>query len=199
MTDNNIDKNEIEIDLEEKLEEEKSKLKSKKELKAEKKLEDKLEILQKEYDEQTDTLKRAQNDYINLKFDLDRFQRQTEEKEKNLEIDSLLSSVKKFLPFVEDLRKSLDTLPEEKKSDSLSQWVQLVYDNFLKTLEWINVKQIEAVWLVPNSNLHEPVSVQPTEDKKLKWKILQEFERGFVYKKDDKQVVLNTSKVIVGQ
>ena len=177
----------------------KSKSKSKKEIKAEKKLEEKLDELQKKYDEQTETLKRAQHDYINLKFDLDRLQRQTQEKEKNLEVDSLLSSVKKFLPFVEDLRKSLDTLPEEKKADPLAQWVQLVYENFLKTLEWLNIKQIEAIWLEPDSSLHEPVSVQPVEDKKLKWKIIQEFERGFVYKKDDKQIVLNTSKVIVGQ
>jgi molecular chaperone GrpE (heat shock protein) len=77
--------------------------------------------LQKKYDEQTDALKRAQNDYINLKFDLDRLQRQTQEKEKTLEVDFLISSVKKFLPFVEDLRKSLDTLPEEKKADPLAQ------------------------------------------------------------------------------
>jgi molecular chaperone GrpE (heat shock protein) len=97
------------------------------------------------------------------------------------------------------LRKSLDNIPEDKKSDSLAQWVQLVYDNFLKTLEFMNITQIKAIWLVPDSNLHEPVSVQPTEDKKLKWKIIQEFERWFVYKKDDKQIVLNPSKVIVGQ
>lgn len=192
-----------EIDLEAKLQEEQSKSDSKsskqKKSKKDKKLEVQLEELQKKYDEQTETLKRAQHDYINLKFDLDRFQRQTEEKEKNLELDSLLSSVKKFLPFVEDLRKSLDTLPEEKKSDPLAQWVQLVYDNFLKTLELMHITQIQAIWLEPDSNLHEPVSVQPTEDKKLKWKIIQEFERGFVYKKDNKQIVLNTSKVIVWQ
>ena len=198
MTDKNI-KNDIDIDLEKKLEEEQSKSESKKQSKKDKKLQIQLDGLQKKYDEQTDALKRAQNDYINLKFDLDRLQRQTQEKEKTLEVDFLISSVKKFLSFVEDLRKSLDTLPEEKKADPLAQWVQLVYDNFLKTLEWLNIKQIEAIWLEPDSNLHEPVSVQPTEDKKLKWKIIQEFERWFVYKKDDKQIVLNTSKVIVWQ
>ena len=32
-----------------------------------------------------------------------------------------------------------------------------------------------------------------------KWKIVQEFERGFVYRKSDKQIVLKTSKVIVAQ
>lgn len=197
------DKNKIKIDLEAKLEEEQSKSdsknKSKKQSKQDKKLEAQLEKLQKKYDEQTETLKRAQNDYIHLKFDLDRLQRQTEEKEKDLEMNSLISSVKKFLPFVEDLRKSLDSIPVDKKEDPLAQWVQLVYDNFLKALEWVSIVQIEAVWLEPDSNLHEPVSVQPTDDKKLKWKIIQEFERWFIYKKWDKQVVLNTSKVIVWQ
>lgn len=173
--------------------------KAKKESKKEKKLQEKLEKLQKEYDEQTEMLKRAQHDYVNLKFDFDRFQKHTEEKEKDAEVNSLIASVKKFLPFVEDLRKSLDNISKDKKSEPLAQWVQLVYDNFLKILEWMNIKQIEAVWLEPDSLLHEPVSVQPVEDKKMKWKIVQEFERGFVYKKDDKQIVLNTSKVIVGQ
>lgn len=188
----------------EKLEKENEiKSKSKKEIKKEEKtiqkLEEQLEKLQKDYDEQTDTLKRAQNDYIHLKFDLDRFQRQTEEKEKDLQLNSLISSVKKFLPFVEDLRKSLDNIPQDKKQDPLAQWVQLVYDNFIKTLLGVGITQIEAIWLEPDSNLHEPISVQPVEDKKMKWKIIQEFERWFVYKKEDKQIVLNTSKVIVGQ
>jgi molecular chaperone GrpE (heat shock protein) len=115
------EKNNIEIDLEAKLKEEQSKSESKKQSKKDKKLVIQLEELQKKYDEQTEILKRAQNDYINLKFDLDRLQRQTQEKEKNSEVDSLISSVKKFLPFVEDLRKSLDNIPEEKKSDSLAQ------------------------------------------------------------------------------
>lgn len=173
--------------------------KSKKVKKTEKSLKKQLEDLQAKYDEQTEILKKVQNDYVNLKFDLDRLQRQTQEREKTLELELLLSSVKKFLPFVEDLRKSLETLPADKKSDPLVQWIQLVYDNFIKTLESMDIKPIDSIWQVPDSNLHEPVSLQPVEDKKLKWKIIQEFERGFVYKKGDKEIVLNTSKVVVGQ
>lgn len=162
-------------------------------------LEKEVEKLQKELSEQKEIAAKAQRDYINLKFDFDRFQKQMEEKEKDLELNSLISSVKKFLPFVEDLRKSLSNIPEDKKSDPLVTWVELVYDNFLKTLKSMNIEQIGSVWLAPDSNLHEPVSVQALEDKKMKWKIIQEFERWFVYKKWDKQIVLNTSKVIVGQ
>lgn len=177
----------------------KSKKQSKKEEKTIKQLEDQIQKLQKDYKEQTETLKRAQNDYINLRFDLDRIQRQIEEKEKDLELDSLILIVKKFLPFVEDLRKSLDNIPKDKKQDPLAKWVQLVYDNFLKALASVSIVKIDALWLKPDSNLHEPISIQPVEDKKLKWKIIQEFERWFIYKKGDKTVLLNASKVIVWQ
>jgi molecular chaperone GrpE (heat shock protein) len=97
------------------------------------------------------------------------------------------------------LRKSLNNISQDKKEDPLAQWVQLVYDNFLKVLAWVAIVPIEAIGLKPDASLHEPVSVQPVKDKKMKWKIIQEFERWFVYKKWDKQIVLNTSKVIVGQ
>lgn len=163
------------------------------------KIQKEVEKLQKDLKEQTEISSRAQRDYINLKLDFDRYQRQTAEKEKDMELLSLLSSVKKFLPFVEDLRKSLANISEDKKSDPLAQWVQLVYDNFIKTLNWINVYQIEAIWLTPDANLHEPVSAVPATDDKMKWKIVQEFERWFYYEKDGKKTVLKTSKVIVAQ
>ena len=56
-----------------------------------------------------------------------------------------------------------------------------------KVLEgYVNyIKSIESLWLIPDSFLHEPVSVEPVEDEKLKWKIIKEFERWFVYSKGD--------------
>jgi molecular chaperone GrpE (heat shock protein) len=69
----------------------------------------------------------------------------------------------------------------------------------LKTLEGLHIKAIDSLWLVPDSFLHEPVGVEPVEDKKMKWKIIKEFERGFVYEKDDDKRVIISSKVIVWQ
>ncbi len=158
-----------------------------------------IQELELQLQEQKEITQKAQYNYINLKMDFDRVQKQIQEKEANLWVESLINSVKKFLPFVEDLRKSLDNITEDHAEDPLTKWVSLVYNNFLKTLESMKIFQIEAVWLVPDTNLHEAVSVQPIEDKKLKWKIISEFERWFIYKKDDIQKVITTSKVIVGQ
>jgi molecular chaperone GrpE (heat shock protein) len=62
-----------------------------------------------------------------------------------MELDSLLSVVKKFLPFVEDLRKSLENITEEYKDDPLAKGVQIVYDRFLKTLEGLHIKAIDSL------------------------------------------------------
>ncbi|MEI8008811.1 MAG: nucleotide exchange factor GrpE [bacterium] len=73
----------------------------------------------------------------------------------------------------------------------------MIYTKFLKTLEHLHIKAIDSIGLVPDSFLHEPVSVEPVEDEQLKGKILKEFERGFVYVKGDDKRVIIASKVIV--
>ena len=73
----------------------------------------------------------------------------------------------------------------------------MIYTKFLKTLEHLHIKAIDSVGLVPDSFLHEPVSVVPVDDEKLKGKITKEFERGFVYTKGDDTRVIIASKVIV--
>ena len=155
--------------------------------------------LEQEKKELEEIAKRSQYEYINLKTDFDRYQRQTKESSHTMELDSLLSEVKKFLPFIEDLRKSLENITDEHKEDPLTKWVQMVYDKFLKTLEHLHIKSIESIDLEPDSFLHEPVSVEPVKDEKLKGKIIKEFERGFIYEKNWDKKVIRASKVIVWQ
>ena len=154
--------------------------------------------LKKEYDELQTITKRAQYDYINLKMDFDRYQKQMEAFKAQSSVTTLLDTVRKFLPFVENLRKSLAVLTDEQKQDPLAQGVSLVYDKFLQTLAGLSIQPIASIGLVPDSDLHEPVSAQPVDDAAQKGKIIQEFERGFVYQKGTDRIVITTSKVVVG-
>ncbi len=162
-------------------------------------LEDKILQLEKEKKEFEDIAKRSQYEYINLKMDFDRYQKQVQESNKNIEVDSLISVVKKFLPFLEDLRKSLENITDEYKDDPLAKGVQIVYNKFIKTLEGLHIKAIDSLGLVPDSFLHEPVSIEPVTDNAMKGKIVKEFERWFVYQKDWEKKVIRPSKVIVWQ
>jgi len=155
--------------------------------------------IEKDYEELQETAKRAQYDYINLKMDFDRYRNQQEEAKKSQKVELLLETVKKFLPFVENLRKSLDTVSDEIKETPLGKGVQIVYNKFETTLGTMNIKAIDAMGLEPDNLLHEPVSMAPAPSDELKGKIIQEFERGYVYEKDEDKRVVTTSKVVVGQ
>ena len=184
-------------DLQKKLKEAQTEQSAKQDQTAKNELLQKIAKLEAENQELSETCKRAQFDYINLKADMDLFQRRLNEKENSMKSDTLIDTVKKFLPFVEELRKSLDNISEDHKEDPLSKGLQLTYDKFLKKLEEMGIQSIECIGLTPDSELHEPVSMMPTDKKKLKGKIIQEFERGFIYKKDGEQKLISAAKVVI--
>lgn len=162
-------------------------------------LEERVTQLEKEKAELSEIAKRSQYDYINLKTDFDRYQRQMKESSEHAHVDALLAVVKKFLPFMEDFRKSLENISSDHQQDPLAAWMHMVYDKFLKALEHMHIKAIDSLGLVPDSFFHEPVGLEPVEDDTLKGKIIKEFERGFVYHKGGDTRVIVASKVIVWQ
>ena len=157
----------------------------------------KIKELESQLQEKDEIAKNSQINYLHLKADFDILQRQTQQKIDNAERDAEIKVVKELLPFVENLRKSLLNLTEEQQSSSLWEWIRMMYDNFIKSLEKLHIKPIEALGLEPDAKFHEPVSVQAVEDENLKWKIIQEFQQGFVYEKDDEVIVISPSRVIV--
>ena len=127
--------------------------------------------------------KKAQSDYIHMKFDFDSYMRRNEEQAKTSKVDTLVDVVKKFTPFIDGLRQSLSNIPEEQHDDVLVQGVQMVYNKFISSLEMMGIKKIESIGQTPDIELHEAVSALPVTDESQKGKIIQEFEQGFVYEK----------------
>jgi molecular chaperone GrpE len=162
-------------------------------------LEKRIQDLEKQLSEQEEITKKAQYEYLNLKTDFDRRQRVKQEEAKTAHIDTLIKAISKLLPFVETLRKSLETLNDEQKASSLGQGIQMTYNKFITTLESMHIKPILAVGESPDTNKHEPVSTQSVDDEKQKGKIIAELERGFIYEDSEIKKVITTSKVIIGQ
>ncbi|PZM85793.1 MAG: nucleotide exchange factor GrpE [candidate division SR1 bacterium] len=159
----------------------------------------KIKELETQIQEKEEIAKNSQIAYLHLKADFDILQRQTQQKIETADRDAVLKVVKALLPFIENLRKSLLTLSDEAKTSPMGQGLQMMYENLLKSLEKLKVKPIEAIGLEPNPEFHEPISMQTTEDKNLKGKIIQEFEQGFIYENEDEKLVISATKVIIGQ
>jgi len=161
-------------------------------------LKQKIAHLEQEKADMLEITKRVQYDYLNLKTDFERVQRISAEKEKSMETDALIKHIKKILPVLDQLKASLNHIDPEKAADPFVVGVKMVYDNMLKALESLGIKPIQSIGLVPDSLFHEPLSAIPVEDKKMKGKIVQEFQQGFYLEKDGQKTVILTSKVVVG-
>jgi molecular chaperone GrpE len=160
-------------------------------------LKQKIAHLEQEKADMLEITKRVQYDYLNLKTDFERVQRISAEKEKSMETDALIKHIKKILPVLDQLKASLNHIDSEKAADPFVVGVKMVYDNMLKALESLGIKPIQSIGLVPDSLFHEPLSAIPVEDKKMKGKIVQEFQQGFYLEKDGQKTVILTSKVVV--
>ena len=164
------------------------------------KLKAEIKKLQSQLAEKDEIVKNAQLAYLRAKNDMEMIQRQSAMKAESMYQDLLIKIVKKLLPFVEDLRKSLENLSDEDKDSPMWKWVQMVHDRFIKALEGFKVFPIPSLHESPDTLMHEPIWMQPTEDKKLKWKIIQVFEQGFYYQKENwDKVTIFPSKVIIWQ
>lgn len=154
--------------------------------------------LENQLQEKEEIAKNSQIAYLHLKADFDLLQRQSQQKAENAERDAILKVIKELLPFIENLRKSLLNLNEEQQQSPMGQGLQMMYENFLKSLEKFKVKPIESLGLEPNPQLHEPVHMQSVEEEALKGKIIQEFEQGFLLETEQEPLVICPAKVIVG-
>ena len=146
-------------------------------------LEAKIKELENKLADSEQITKKAQSDYIHMKFDFDSYMRRNEEQAKTSKVDTLVDVVKKFTPFIDGLRQSLSNIPQEQHNDVLVQGVQMVYNKFISSLEMMGIKKIESIGQTPDIELHEAVSALPIADESQKGKIIQEFEQGFVYEK----------------
>jgi molecular chaperone GrpE (heat shock protein) len=83
------------------------------------KLQAEIKKLQSQLAEKDEIVKNAQLAYLRTKNDMEMIQRQSAIKAESMHQDLLVKIVKKLLPFVEDLRKSLQTLSEEDKNSAM--------------------------------------------------------------------------------
>jgi molecular chaperone GrpE (heat shock protein) len=82
-------------------------------------LQTEIKKLQAQLAEKDEIVKNAQLAYLRAKNDMEMIQRQSAMKAESMHQDLLVKIVKKLLPFVEDLRKSLETLSEEDKNSDM--------------------------------------------------------------------------------
>lgn len=134
-----------------------------------------------------------------LKSEFDSLVRRTENDSKEGKVNQLVELAKKLTPIIDQLGQTVSHIPAELADNTWASGVKLVYENAIKTLATVGISLIATIGEEPDMELHEPLSVEPTDDDTLKGKITKEFQPGYVYEKDGIRKVITAAKVIVGQ
>lgn len=162
-------------------------------------LETEITKITKKLADQEEITKRAQSDYFRLKQEFDGYITRAEDGKKSWEIDSLVKTLTKILPFINSLEQSLSLTPEDLSGHKWVEGISLIYTKIIKDLEAMWVHKIEAeIWQDVDFTQHAPVGMEPTDDESMKNKIVKVIQQGYIYTKWETTKVVLPASVMVG-
>ena len=147
----------------------------------------KLKELQKEISEQ-------KNKYIRLSADFDNFRKRTQKEKMDMFKSAGEGIFVEILPVLDDLERAMKFIDDAKDVDAVKEGMLLIYNKFKDYLNQQGVKEIEALHTKFDTDVHEAVTQFPTDDKKLKGKVVDVLTKGYTL--NDK--VIRYSKVVIG-
>ena len=142
--------------------------------KEEKASEKKKDLKDEKIDELNDKLKRSMAEFDNYR------KRTDKEKSAMYEIGAK-DVIEKILPIVDNFERGLNSIPEDAKGSAFVDGMEKIYKQFVKTLDDMGVKPIEAVGKPFDPNFHN--AVMHVEDENLGENVVAvELQKGYTYK-----------------
>ncbi|WP_407926035.1 nucleotide exchange factor GrpE [Clostridium vitabionis] len=124
--------------------------------------------------ELTDSLQR-------LYAEFDNFRKRTEKEKSAMYEIGAKDIIEKMLPILDNFERGLATVPEAEKENSFVKGMDKVYKQFLKTLDDIGVKPIEAAGKAFDPNFHN--AVMHVDDENYGENIVvEELQKGYTYR-----------------
>ena len=125
-------------------------------------------------DELNDKLKRSMAEFDNYR------KRTDKEKSAMYEIGAK-DVIEKILPIVDNFERGLNSIQEDAKGSAFADGMEKIYKQFVKTLDDMGVKPIEAVGKPFDPNFHN--AVMHVEDENLGENVVAvELQKGYTYK-----------------
>jgi len=175
---------------EKKIQEKKEKIK-----KPTKKRKPKVDKKAKQIEELGEKLNEINDKYLRLNAEFDNYRRRTLKERSELIKTAGEDILVNILPLMDNFERAINSIESAKNIDAVKDGILLIYNNFKDFLKQKGVKEIEAKEADFDTDLHEAIAKIPTPDKKLKGKIVDVTEKGYIL--NDK--VIRFSKVVVGE
>jgi molecular chaperone GrpE len=140
-----------------------------------------------------DELAEAKDKYLRLYAEFDNHRRRTAKEKLEMIQSANEQLLQSLLPIIDDFDRAEKSFKD--KNDKESEGFFLIQNKFKKVIEQRGVKQMDALAGTEfNPDLHEAITQVPAPNEKLKGKIVDVIEKGYLL--GDK--VIRFAKVVVG-
>lgn len=151
-------------------------------------VDDKLSVLEQEKSE-------LQDKYLRLYAEFDNFRRRTLLEKDDLRKQANRDIFTELVSVVDDFERGLENIEQTESKEALKEGVKLIYHKFTTFLSKKGVEVMKTKEEPFDPELHEALTKIPAPDKKLKGKVIDEVQKGYML--HDK--VLRYAKVVVAE
>ena len=113
--------------------------------------------------------------------EFDNFRKRTEKEKSSMYEIGARDIIEKILPVLDNFERGLASVPEDLKGGSFAEGVEMIYKQFVKTLEDAGVEAIGALGQQFDPNLHNAV-MHVDDDSFGENEISQELQKGYKYR-----------------
>lgn len=113
--------------------------------------------------------------------EFDNFRKRTEKEKSAMYEIGARDIIEKILPVLDNFERGLASVPEDLKGTSFPEGVEMIYKQFVKTLEDAGVETIEAMGQQFDPSLHNAV-MHVDDDSFGENEISQELQKGYKYR-----------------
>ena len=151
----------------------------------------------KEEDGQTseDKYDDLNNRFLRLYAEFENFRKRTNKERLDIINNANADLLKDMIPVIDDFERAITNNEGSEDVIAIKEGFSLIYNKYKGILQTKGLKPMDSKGEVFDPEVHEAVANMPTEDKKLKGKIIDDVEKGYFLN----EKVLRYAKVVVGQ
>ena len=135
------------------------------------------------------------NRFLRLYAEFENFRKRTNKERLDIINNANADLLKDMIPVIDDFERAITNNEGSEDVVAIKEGFSLIYNKYKGILQTKGLKPMDSKGEVFDPEVHEAVANMPTEDKKLKGKIIDDVEKGYFLN----EKVLRYAKVVVGQ
>ena len=133
--------------------------------------------------------------YLRLYSEFDNYRKRTSKERLELFKTAGQDILTDLLPVLDDFERAMQNMESSDDAEAIQTGINLIYNKFKNILENKGLKHFKSIENDFDPEVHEAITKIPAPSKKLKGKVVDEIEKGYML--NDK--VIRFAKVVVGE